>query len=75
MSYGNCNGRDMVALKNSMSRIPGIRTILKNTNSKLLQNLYNNLDELSDMTELIEQAIVDEPPITVKDGGLIKLRL
>ena len=65
----------MVALKNSMSRIPGIRTILKNTNSKLLQNLYNNLDELSDMTELIEQAIVDEPPITVKDGGLIKLRL
>lgn len=65
----------MVALKNSMSRIPGIRTILKNTNSKLLQNLYTNLDELSDMTELIEQAIVDEPPITVKDGGVIKLRL
>jgi len=73
ISYGNANGRDMISLKNSISQLPKIKAILSNTKSKLLLNLYNNLDELNDVYELIEKAIVEEPPIGVKDGGLIKV--
>ena len=73
ISYGNANGRDMISLKNSISQLPKIKSVLSNTNSKLLVNLYNNLDELKDVYELIEKSIVEEPPIGVKDGGLIKV--
>ena len=73
ISYGAANGRDMVSLKNSISRFPEIKKILSTTNSKLLNRLYNNLDELQDVYKLINESIVEEPPITVKEGGIIKL--
>ena len=73
ISYGNANGRDMISLKNSLYQLPNIKTILSNTNSELLEELYNDLDELEDVKDLIEKAIIDEPPISVKEGGIIKL--
>lgn len=73
ISYGNANARDMISLKNSVGQIPDIKKLLVNTNSNLLKELYNGLDELRDIYELINQAIVEEPPITIKEGGLIKL--
>ena len=73
ISYGNANGRDLISLKNSLGQIPDLKSILSKTNSKMLQNLYNDIDELKDVYTLIEQAIVEEPPISVKEGGLIKL--
>ena len=73
ISYGNANGRDMISLKNSLSQLPNIKTILSNTDSELLEELYNELDELEDVKDLIEKAIIDEPPITIKEGGIIKL--
>ncbi len=73
ISYGNANGRDMISLKNSVSQLPNIKNILSNTNSELLQELYKELDELQDVKELIDKAIIDEPPISVKEGGIIKL--
>jgi len=73
ISYGNANGRDLISLKNSLGQIPDLKLILSRTNSKMLQNLYNDIDELKDVYTLIEQAIVEEPPISVKEGGLIKL--
>ena len=72
ISYGNANARDMISLKNSISKLPELKAILKNANSAMIKNLYNNLDELVDITELIEKSIVDEPPISVKEGGIIK---
>ncbi len=72
ISYGNANGRDMVSLKNSVAQIPFLKKVLSNTKSDLLVKLYNELDELKDVFELIETAIVDEPPISVKEGGVIK---
>lgn len=72
ISYGNANARDMISLKNSVSKLPQIKEILSNTNSSMLKCLYNDLDELKDIYELIEKAIVDEPPISVKEGGMIK---
>lgn len=73
ISYGNANGRDMISLKNSLSKLPEVKNVLQNTTSTMLQELYNNLDELKDIHELIEKSIVEDPPMTVKEGGLIKL--
>ena len=73
ISYGSANGRDLISLKNSAKQLPEIKKLLANTKSGLLQELYLKLDELTDIYELIEEAIVDEPPIAVKEGGIIKL--
>ncbi len=73
MAYGNANARDMVTLKNSLLKLPEVKRVLTNTKSKLLQELANNLDELQDIYQLIDGAIIDDPPMTIKDGGIIKL--
>ena len=73
ISYGNANARDMISLKNSIGKLPNIKEILSQTNSKMLKNLYEELDELKDIFELIDKAIIEEPPITIKEGGIIKL--
>ena len=73
MAYGNANARDMVTLKNSLMKLPEVKQILTNCKSELLRELYENLDELQDIYQLIETSIVDDPPMTIKDGGIIKL--
>ena len=73
MAYGNANARDMVTLKNSLLKLPEVKRVLTNTKSTLLQELANNLDELQDIYQLIDGAIIDDPPMTIKDGGIIKL--
>ena len=73
ISYGNANGRDLISLKNSVKQLPDIKKVLATTGSKLLRNIYEELDTLDDIYELVEKAIVEEPPIGVKDGGLIKV--
>ena len=73
MAYGNANARDMITLKNSLQKLPEVKNILKSCKSTLLKELYEKLDELQDIYELIDKAIVEDPPMTVKDGGIIKL--
>ncbi len=73
MAYGNANARDMITLKNSLFKLPEVKKILANCKSDLLKELYENLDELQDIYGLIDKAIVDDPPMTITDGGIIKL--
>ena len=73
MAYGNGTPRDMITLKNSLSKLPEIRQVLQDVNSEYLKEIYGNIDELQDMYELIEKSIVDDPPMTTKDGGYIKI--
>ena len=73
MAYGNANARDMITLKNSLLKLPQVKQILSQCKSTLLKELYEKLDELQDIYGLIEKAIVEDPPITIKDGGIIKL--
>ena len=73
ISYGNANGRDLISLKNSIKQLPDIKNILQRTESNLLKDLYEELDTLQDIYQLIDDAIVEEPPISVKEGGIIKL--
>ncbi len=73
MAYGNANARDMITLKNSLYKLPEVKKSLQICKSDLLKYLYDNLDELQDIYELIEKSIVDDPPMTIKEGGIIKL--
>ena len=73
MAYGNANARDMITLKNSLIKLPEVKKCLSNCKSELLKELYENLDELQDIYNLIEKSIVDDPPMTIKEGGIIKL--
>ena len=72
ISYGNANARDLNSLKTSSSKLPEIKRLIANSKSKMLQSIYNELDTLEDIYALIEKAIVDDPPIVITDGGLIK---
>ncbi len=62
----------MISLKNSLKQLPYLKKALATSKSELLQNLYLNLDELTDIHNLIEKAIVEDPPITITEGGIIK---
>ena len=73
IAYGNSNARDMIALKNSLKQLPYLKKILATSKSELLQNLYLSLDELNDIHDLIEKSIVEDPPITITEGGIIKI--
>ena len=73
MAYGNANARDMITLKNSLAKLPELKNILSNCNESYLKECFENLDELQDIFQLIDVAIVEDPPMTVKDGGIIKL--
>ena len=72
IAYGNTNARDLLSLKSSLKQIPNVKDLLKNTKSTMLQELYNNMDTCDDLYSLIDKAIIDEPPITIKEGGIIK---
>ena len=73
MAYGNANARDMITLKNSLLKLPELKRNLANCKTDLLKDLAENLDELQDIYQLIEGAIMEEPPMTIKEGGIIKL--
>ncbi|MCX7695828.1 MAG: DNA mismatch repair protein MutS [Caloramator sp.] len=70
--YGSANARDLISLKNSISELPYIKTILQNFNSNLLKGIYNDFDTLEDIYNLINISIDDNPPISVKEGNIIK---
>lgn len=72
ITYGSANGRDLKSLSSALSKLPKIKNILQSANSKYLINLYNNIETLEETHELIENAIVDEPPFFIKEGGIIK---
>ena len=73
MTYGNANARDMITLKKSLEKLPNVKQVLLQCNSKKLKELYQDLDELKDVWELIEKSIVEDPPMGVKDGDIIKI--
>ncbi len=66
------NGRDLVALKNSLEVLPDIRSDLEIIKADLLGNLLKTIDPLEDVCQLISDAIVEDPSYTIKEGGLIK---
>lgn len=72
ISYKTANPRDLISFKNSLEMLPYIKKILEEFNSQMLMNLQEELDPLTDVKDLIDRAIIDDPPITVREGGIIK---
>lgn len=72
MVYGSANGRDLRSLEAALRKLPEIKKALEQAGSTLLKEIYNDTDSLEDIQELIDSAIVDEPPFTVREGGIIK---
>ena len=73
MAYGNATPRDMITLKNSLLKLPETKNILQNVKTDYLKEIYENIDELQDIYELIDKSITDDPPMNTKDGGYIKI--
>lgn len=66
------NARDLVAVKNSLQVIPHIKRALKETDSQLIGELVGRIEDFSDLCELIERAVMDNPPASLREGGIIK---
>ena len=72
ISLGTCNARDMVSLRQSAAKLPYIKETLSGCNTALLKVLNQETDSLADVWELLDKAIADDPPVHLKEGGLIK---
>ena len=70
--YGSAGGRDLVALCAGLGKLPQIRDLLAHCPSALLQSLWGELDDLPQLRELLQRALVDEPPFSVREGGFIR---
>ena len=72
VSYKTANPRDLISFANSMEMLPHIKTVLKDFDAKLLQEIDAQIDGLEDLYGLIKKAICEEPPILIREGGIIK---
>lgn len=72
ISNKNVNAKDLLSLKASLSRIPQVKSLLKDAKSELLTDYYENLDELDDVRTLLENSIKEDPSLTIKEGNIIK---
>ena len=70
--YGTANAKELKSLQYTIEKLPEIKKTLSSSSSALLKDIYNGIDLLEDVRSLIENAIVDEPPFSVREGGLIK---
>lgn len=72
ISYKTANPRDLISFQNSLEMLPHIKNLLREFKSPLLKEVQEELDELTDVREMIRRAIMEEPPVSVRDGGIIK---
>ena len=72
ITYGSANPRDLTAFKSSLEMLPPIRYILEEMKVPLLQEIYEDLDALEDLCDLVTKAIREEPPIAMKEGNIIR---
>ncbi|REK77149.1 DNA mismatch repair protein MutS [Paenibacillus paeoniae] len=72
VAFGNANGRDLNALKSSLRRIPSLTALCAASGSAVLQELVRDADDCADLADMIETVIVEEPPVSIREGGLIR---
>ncbi|MBN1663208.1 MAG: DNA mismatch repair protein MutS [Deltaproteobacteria bacterium] len=72
IAMGVANGRDLIALKASLQALPAIRSSIHDLETVFIRRMYAGIDEMPDVADLIERAICEEPPVTVREGGIIK---
>lgn len=72
VAYGSANARDLSALKDSLGELPALKVLLGPTESDLLAGLNRGIDPMDDMTALLGRALADDPPVAIREGGLIR---
>jgi len=72
VGYGSANARDMVALRESLKVIPQIKGIIKELSADYNKEILEDLGDVGDIVELLEKALMDDPPATLHDGGIIR---
>lgn len=72
LNVGSSNARDVVALSTSLEILPSLKTLLSGYNSKLVLDHNKQIKTFPELTELISKAIIEEPPLTITEGGIIK---
>ncbi|MBE5871592.1 MAG: DNA mismatch repair protein MutS [Lachnospiraceae bacterium] len=72
ISYKTANPRDMIAFRNSLAMLPAIKVVLEEFDADLLKKLREDIDGLEDIHDLIDASICEEPPITIREGGIFK---
>ena len=70
--YGSANARDLIAIKMSLMVLPELKALLEQVDNELICKLTANFEIIEDVAELIDKAITEEPPISVREGGMIK---
>lgn len=70
--YGTSNGRELRSLSSALEKLPEIKSRLEGAQSTLLQEIYEGIDTLEDVRGLIDRSIVDDPPFSVREGGIIR---
>ena len=70
--YGSANGRELRSLAQTLEKLPALRERLSEVTSGLLRELYNDIDPLQDVFGLIDSAIAEDPPVSVREGGIIR---
>ena len=72
IAYSTANAKELRSLCTTVQRLPAIKALLEGAGSSMLRSIYDGIDVLQDVYELINSAIVDEPPFSVREGGMIK---
>ena len=72
VTYKTANPRDFIAFRNSLAYLPAIKEVLKEFSCKELVSIEEDCDALTDIFGLIEEAIIEEPPISIREGGMIR---
>ena len=72
ISYKTANPRDLISFRNSLEMLPYIKDLMGEFTTPLLKELWEELDALEDVHDLVSRAIVEDPPISLRDGGIIK---
>ncbi|MFS0782211.1 DNA mismatch repair protein MutS [Bacillus sp. 1P06AnD] len=72
VAFGNVNARDLIALKKSLQQVPDVVSILGNIQDPALNEYLSNLDPCEEVSDLLEEALVENPPLSIKEGNMIK---
>ena len=70
VTYKTANPRDLIAFRNSLQMLPPIKTVLSGFQKEELAAIREEIDGLEDIYQLIDEAIVEEPPISIREGGM-----
>ena len=72
VAFGNVNARDLIQLKHSLQKVPAIKQLLTQFSKQEIQNLADQINPLPELLDLLEQSIMDDPPVSITEGNIIK---